>query len=116
MLKGNPYALQSKDMAGVNERQTARNRGIKNRAREYVEDAGLKWGETPAITQDLALRYATTHDRHDGELLMQQLEMLKAKPTSSEDFEQPEFAVEITARSVSSLEEALDTLARLSRD
>ena len=114
-LKGNPYTLQSKDMAGVARNKTAREVKIKNRAKQYTTDAELKWSETPAITQDLAIRFATTKDRHDGELLLQQLDMLKARPKSSEDLVETEFSVVLTAKNVEALEQSLEVLDGLTR-
>ena len=83
-LKGNPHALQSSDMPDVHNRQNTRRRAIKNRAKQYVEEAGLKWSTVGALTQDLAVRAATTHDRHDSTLLAEQLEIRKPRPQSGE--------------------------------
>lgn len=115
-LKGNPYKLQSEDMEGIARRKTTRERGIKSRAKQYIKDAELSWGETPAITQDLAIRFATTKDRHDGELLLQQLDMLKARPKSSEDYVEAEYSIELTADTVEALQESLNVLDTISRN
>ena len=114
-LKGNPYTLQSEDMPGVEKRKSGRRQQIENRAKQYTTDAELKWSETPAITQDLAIRFATTKDRHDGELLLQQLDMLKARPKSSEDLVETEFSVVLTAKNVGALEQSLEVLDALTR-
>ena len=93
-----------------------RKKRIKKRARQYVEDQGLKWGEIDAITQDLALRAATTKNRHDSSLLLEQLGKRKAKPKADDPNAEAEIVIVMTGETVEMLEESLGVLDKLLQD
>ena len=100
-LPGNPDAIYDAERAReLNEHKTAHEQNREKRAKKYIEEAGGTWEKTDAIMQDLAIRYATTLNRHDGELLLKQLERLKAPPRLKEELAADEIINEFTAPSV----------------
>jgi len=110
MLLGNSFVFKSEDMKDINVRKAQHEKEILNRAKQYIKDAGLVWKETPAIIQDLAIRAATTKNRSDITLLLQQLEMLKPKPKSTEGFIETQFSLELSAKNIEELQNSLEVL------
>ena len=111
-LEKNPYVLQSDDMDGISEQRVLRDKEIDKRAKKYITDAGGIWAEAPAFTQDIAIRFASTKDRHDGEFLARQLKMLQAKPKSTEDFAEAEIVVNVDMGAMGDTLKVLDALSR----
>ena len=115
-LPGNQYVLKSEDMKGIAKRRSLRDEEILKRAKKYITDAGENWEETSAVLQDLCIRYATTKERKDGEIMLQQLKMLQAKPKSSEEVIETSFSIEISAKNIGELQKSLEVLDAISRN
>ncbi len=113
-LKGNKSGFDSETAKQAQDARKSLTKSQKEIARKILKDEGVSWKSATEGLRQLAKQFAKTGNIKTYELILQQLDKLKAKPKSSEDAPDAEIVVYLTSDTVENLAKSLEVLDELS--
>jgi len=114
-LKGNKSRFNSETRRSWGRDAKSATLSQKEIAHKILKDEGIGWNSATEGLRQLAIQFAKTGHIKTYELILQQLDRLKARPKSSEDVVEAEIVVYLTSDTVENLEKSLEVLDEITQ-